>query len=126
MLDCEFTESGINALCQPSRVDSELVLPSWVITRYEVGLDNKIRSGFFSNVYKGVWHDHVVAIKVLAETILHHLFTHKVAIWKKLSHPNVVKLLSALSTMGDPPWFFISPYYANGSLVMYLKGLEPD
>ena len=23
----------------------------------------------------------------------------------------------------DPPWFFVSPYYKNGSLVTYLKGL---
>ena len=45
------------------------------------------------------------------------------SIWTKLQHPNVLELLGASSASGDPPWFFVSPYYKNGSLVTYLKGL---
>ena len=29
----------------------------------------------------------------------------------------------ASSASSDPPWFFVSPYCKNGSLVSYLKGL---
>ena len=45
------------------------------------------------------------------------------SIWKTLQHPNVLELLGASSASSDPPWFFVSPYYKNGSLVSYLKGL---
>lgn len=47
----------------------------------------------------------------------------QVSIWKTLQHPNVLELLGASSASSDPPWFFVSPYYRNGSLVTYLKGL---
>ena len=47
----------------------------------------------------------------------------QIAIWKSLSHPNVLELLGASSASSDPPWFFVSPYCKNGSLVSYLKGL---
>ena len=43
--------------------------------------------------------------------------------WKSLSHPNVLELLGASSALSEPPWFFVSPYMKNGSLVSYLKGL---
>ena len=35
----------------------------------------------------------------------------------------MLELLGASSASSDPPWFFVSPYYKNGSLVTYLKGL---
>ena len=80
-------------------------VPNWTITRYEVELDEKIGIGFFSDVYKGQWHGHTVAIKVLAETTPRKLFVHEIGIWKKLDHPNVLELLGASSATFDPPWF---------------------
>ncbi|KAA1466979.1 hypothetical protein DENSPDRAFT_63475 [Dentipellis sp. KUC8613] len=123
-LDREFMEGGIDALRRLSQGTELVPLPSWTITRYEVDLEEKIGIGFFSDVYKGVWREHTVAIKVLAETTPRKLFVHEISIWKTLSHPNVLELLGASSASGDPPWFFVSPYYSNGSLVSYLKGLE--
>ena len=35
----------------------------------------------------------------------------------------MLELLGASSASSDPPWFFVSPYYRNGSLATYLKGL---
>lgn len=35
----------------------------------------------------------------------------------------MLELLGASSTSSEPPWFFVSPYMKNGSLVSYLKGL---
>ncbi|KAI9060336.1 hypothetical protein FKP32DRAFT_1656183 [Trametes sanguinea] len=46
-----------------------------------------------------------------------------VSIWKTLQHPNVLELLGASSASSEPPWFFVSPYLRNGSLVSFLKGL---
>ena len=122
-LDREFMESGIDSLrrLSISRGETNLSLPPWTITRYEVDREEKIGIGFFSDVYRGHWRNRIVAIKVLAQTTPRQLFVHEVKIWKTLKHPNVVELLGASSTTGDPPWFFVSPYYKNGSLVKYLK-----
>jgi len=32
-----------------------------MITWYKVDLDKKISFRFFSDMYKGIWHDHIVA-----------------------------------------------------------------
>jgi len=48
----------------------------------------------------------------------------EIGIWKTLSHPNVLQLYGASSTTGDPPWFFVSPYLKNGTLVEHLKRVE--
>ena len=85
-------------------------MPSWTITRYEVELDEKIGIGFFSDVYKGRWRAHTVAIKVLAETTPRKLFVHEIGIWKKLEHPHVLELLGASSATCDPPWFRAPPF----------------
>ena len=103
-LDREFIETGIDALRRLSQ-GTDLTVPNWTITRYEVELDEKIGIGFFSDVYKGQWHGHTVAIKVLAETTPRKLFVHEIGIWKKLDHPNVLELLGASSATCDPPWF---------------------
>ncbi|EMD32697.1 hypothetical protein CERSUDRAFT_143220 [Gelatoporia subvermispora B] len=120
-LDREFIETGIDALRRLSGL--EVSLPSWTITRYEVDREEKIGIGFFSDVYRGTWRGRTVAIKVLAETTPRQLFVNEVEIWKSLQHPNVLELLGASSTSGDPPWFFVSPYLKNGSLPSYLRGL---
>ena len=48
----------------------------------------------------------------------------EMGIWKTLRHPNVVPLYGASSASGDPPWFFVSPYMKNGSIVSHLKRIE--
>lgn len=94
------------------------------VSSYEVDREQKIGIGFFSDVYKGTWKGKTVAIKVLAETTPRKLFVHEVEIWKTLKHPNVLELYGASSASGDPPWFFVSPYLKNGSLVEHLKRLD--
>ncbi len=89
--------------------------------RFEVDRDQKIGIGFFSDVYKGTWRGRTVAIKVLADITPRELFRREVTIWKTLKHPNVLELYGASSTTGDPPWFFVSPYEKNGSLVDFLR-----
>ncbi|KAF8805001.1 hypothetical protein BYT27DRAFT_7193708 [Phlegmacium glaucopus] len=122
-LDREFIESGIDALRRMSR-GLGTSLPSWTITKYEVDRDTKIGIGFFSDVYRGTWRGQTVAIKVLAESTPRDLFVREIGIWKTLRHPNVLKLFGASSASGDPPWFFVSSYMKNGSIVEYLKRVE--
>ncbi|TFK45230.1 hypothetical protein OE88DRAFT_1640190 [Heliocybe sulcata] len=121
-LDREFIEGGLEALKRMSRgAEGALGLPSWTITRYEVDREEKIGIGYFSDVYRGTWRGRAVAIKCLAQTTPRLMFVHETRIWKTLDHPNVLPLLGASSASGDPPWFFVSPYCKNGSLVEYLK-----
>ncbi|KAH9011512.1 kinase-like domain-containing protein, partial [Lactarius hengduanensis] len=122
-LDREFIETGIGALRRLSK-GTDLFLPSWTITRYEIDLEAKVGVGFFSDVYRGTWLKRTVAVKVLAETTPRKIFVHEVEIWKSLYHPNVLELFGASSARGEPPWFLVSKYYPRGSLVKYLKGLS--
>jgi abelson tyrosine-protein kinase 1 len=108
-LDREFIETGIDALRRLSK-GTDLRLPSWTITRYEVDLEAKVGFGFFSDVYRGTWRQHTVAIKVLAEMTPRKIFVHEVEIWKKLYHPNVLELLGASSATCDPPWFLVRTF----------------
>ena len=123
-LDREFLESGIEALTRMSK-GTELSLPPWTITKWEVDREEKIGIGYFSDVYKGTWRGMAVAIKMLSPTTSRKLFVHEVEIWRTLLHPNVLELFGASSTSGEPPWFFVSPYMKHGSLVRYLKNVEP-
>ena len=108
---------------------ASIIKPPSLLThsiRYEVDREEKIGIGFFSDVFKGSWRGHAVAIKVLAESTPRKLFVREIGIWKTLRHPNVLRLYGASSATGDPPWFFVSPYLKNGSLVEYLKRIEHD
>ena len=129
-VDRQFMQSSVEALHRLSASGgNQVFLPSWTITRYEVDLQEKIGIGFFSNVYRGTWNNRTVAIKVLLNETPRKLFVREVEIWKTLNHPNVLELYGASSTTADPPWFLVSPYCQNGSLVGFLQGLpgkDPD
>lgn len=105
-LDREFIQTGIGALRRLSK-GADLGLPSWTITRFEIDLEAKVGVGFFSNVYRGTWRNHTVAVKVLSETTPRKIFLREVGIWKSLYHPNVLELFGASSASGDPPWFLV-------------------
>ena len=105
-LDREFIETGIDALRRLSK-DTDLGLPSWTITRFEIDLEEKVGVGFFSDVHRGTWRGQAVAVKVLAETTPRKVFLREVGIWKSLYHPNVLKLHGASSASGEPPWFLV-------------------
>ena len=110
-LDHEFIVTGIGALRRLSK-GTDLGLPSWTITRFEIDLEERVGFGFFSDVYRGTWRKHTVAVKVLAETTPRNIFLREVEIWKSLYHPNVLELFGASSTSGEPPWFLVrgSPF----------------
>ena len=46
----------------------------------------------------------------------------QIAIWKSLSHPNVLELLGASSASSDPPWLFIGAQRAQDGV----RGLGPE
>ena len=105
-LDHEFIVTGIEALRRLSK-GVDLGLPSWTITWFEVELEKQVGFGSFSDVFRGTWRKHTVAIKVLDKTTPQKIFLREVNIWKSLYHPNVLKLFGASSASGDPPWFLV-------------------
>ena len=105
-LDREFIVTGIDALRRLSK-GTDLGLPSWTITWFEVDLEAKVGFGAFSDVYRGKWREHTVAVKVLAETTPRNIFLREVKIWKSLYHSNVLELFGASSASGEPPWFLV-------------------
>jgi abelson tyrosine-protein kinase 1 len=106
MLDREFIVTGIEALRRLSK-GTDLGLPSWTITWLEIDLEKQVGFGSFSDVFRGTWRKHTVAIKVLDKTTPPKIFLREVKIWKSLYHPNVLKIFGASSTSGDPPWFLV-------------------
>jgi abelson tyrosine-protein kinase 1 len=113
-LDREFIETGIGALRRLSK-GADLGLPSWTITRFEIDLEERVGVGFFSDVYRGTWREHTVAVQVLTETTPRKIFLREVGIWKSLYHPNVLELFGASSASGEPPWFLVREgiYFMN-------------
>ena len=45
-------------------------------------------------------------------------------VWKSLRYPNVLTLFGASSATDKPPWFFVSSYMENNTLVHFLKHLS--
>ena len=120
----EFLESGIEALRRMGR-GAELLLPSWAITQWEIDLE-ETETAHFPATCKGTWRGKAVAIRMLAPTIPRKFFIRGAEIWKSLSHPNVLELFGASLTSEEPPWFFVSPHMKHGSLVKYLRNVEPQ
>jgi len=112
--DCEFVMTRIDALRRLSK-GTDLGLPSWTITWFEVDLGPRVGFGFFSEVFRGTWRKHTVAIKVLDKTAPRKTFLREMEIWKSLHHPNVLKLLAR-------PARAVCKYYSQGNLVNYLNG----
>jgi abelson tyrosine-protein kinase 1 len=104
--DREFVVTGIDAL-RPLSKGTDLGLPSWTITQFEVELEEKVGFGSFSEVFRGTWRKHTVAVKVLDKTTPRKIFLREVKIWKSLHHPNVLELFGASSASGEPPWFLV-------------------
>ncbi|KAG1773238.1 hypothetical protein EV702DRAFT_1131100 [Suillus placidus] len=101
-------------------------LPSWTITRYEVDRFEMIGQGSFSRVYAGSWRNRAVAIKVLHDFTPASTFRREVELWRRLRHPQVVRMFGASSAHGSKPWFIVSELYERGSLVEWLLTAARD
>lgn len=85
-----------------------------------------IGQGSFSRVYAGSWRDRLVAIKVLHDFTPASTFRREVELWRRLKHPQVVRMFGASSAHGSKPWFIVSELYERGSLVEWLLTMARD
>ncbi|KAK2110354.1 Protein-tyrosine kinase 6 [Saguinus oedipus] len=95
----------------------------WERPREEFTLCRKLGSGYFGEVFEGLWKDRVqVAIKVISRDNLLHQQTlqSEIQAMKKLRHKHILALYAVVS-MGDPV-YIITELMAKGSLLELLRG----
>ncbi|XP_054433519.1 protein-tyrosine kinase 6 [Pteronotus mesoamericanus] len=94
----------------------------WERPREEFTLCRKLGSGYFGEVFEGLWKGQVrVAVKVIArDDLLHqHVFQAEVQAMKKLRHKHILALY-AVASLGDPV-YIITELMAKGSLLELLR-----
>ncbi|KAM6163111.1 protein-tyrosine kinase 6 [Rhynchocyon petersi] len=94
----------------------------WERPREEFSLCRKLGSGYFGEVFEGLWKEQVrVAVKVIArDDLLHqHTFEAEIRAMKKLRHKHILALY-AVASMGDPV-YIITELMPKGNLLELLR-----
>ncbi|KAG5234126.1 hypothetical protein OIU77_000528 [Salix suchowensis] len=103
----------------------------WSADMSQLFIGNKFASGRHSRIYRGVYKQIDVAIKLISQpeedenlaTMLENHFTSEVALLLRLRHPNIITFVAACK---KPPVFcIITEYLAGGSLRKFLHQQEP-
>ncbi|XP_022736848.1 serine/threonine-protein kinase HT1-like [Durio zibethinus] len=103
----------------------------WSADMSQLFIGNKFASGRHSRIYRGIYKQRDVAIKLISqpeedENLANYLekqFISEVALLFHLRHPNIITFVAACK---KPPVFcIITEYLAGGSLKKYLHQQEP-
>ncbi|KAF5734754.1 Serine/threonine-protein kinase HT1 [Tripterygium wilfordii] len=103
----------------------------WSADMSQLLVGNKFASGRHSRIYRGIYKQRDVAIKLVSQpeedvdlaAVLDKQFTSEVALLFRLQHPNIITFIAACK---KPPVFcIITEYLAGGSLRKYLHHQEP-
>ncbi|KAL8097951.1 hypothetical protein AgCh_030901 [Apium graveolens] len=103
----------------------------WSADMSQLLIGNKFASGRHSRIYRGIYKDRDVAIKLISQpeedvelaAFLEKQFTSEVVMMFGLSHPNVITFFAACKKA--PVFCIITEYLAGGSLRAYLHQQEP-
>lgn len=103
----------------------------WSADMSQLLIGNKFASGRHSRIYRGIYKDRDVAIKLISQpeedgelaAFLEKQFTSEVAMMFRLNHPNVITFFAACKKA--PVFCIITEYLAGGSLRAYLHQQEP-
>lgn len=93
----------------------------WEIDKSEIVLKERLGSGNFGDVFKGVWNKRTpVAVKTLKTgTMEVEKFLEEAAIMKKLRHPKLVTLFAVCTR--QEPIYIVTELMQNGCLLNYLR-----
>ncbi|XP_057517288.1 serine/threonine/tyrosine-protein kinase HT1-like [Amaranthus tricolor] len=103
----------------------------WSADMSQLFIGNKFASGRHSRIYRGIYKQRDVAIKLISQpeedpdlaSKIEHEFASEVALLFRLTHPNIITFFAACK---KPPVFcIITEYMAGGSLRKYLHQQEP-
>ncbi|XP_026549215.1 protein-tyrosine kinase 6-like, partial [Notechis scutatus] len=95
---------------------------NWERPKEEFRLIRKLDSGYFGQVYEGLWKEKVkVAIKVLqrADLTCQDTFRNEIEALRLLKHKNILSLY-AICSAGDPV-YIITEIMTKGNLLAFLR-----
>ncbi|XP_074375948.1 serine/threonine/tyrosine-protein kinase HT1-like [Apium graveolens] len=103
----------------------------WGADMSQLFIGSKFASGRHSRIYRGVYKDRDVAIKLISQpeedgelaAVLEKQFNSEVSMMFRLQHPNVITFFAACKKA--PVFCIITEYLAGGSLRAYLHQQEP-
>ncbi|PSR89587.1 Serine/threonine-protein kinase [Actinidia chinensis var. chinensis] len=103
----------------------------WSADMSQLLIGNKFASGRHSRIYRGVYKQRDVAIKLISQpeedrdlaNLVEKQFTSEVASLFRLHHPNIITFVAACKK--NPVFCIITEYLAGGSLRKYLHQQEP-
>ncbi|CBY20990.1 unnamed protein product [Oikopleura dioica] len=92
----------------------------WEVNHRDIQLIDKLGSGMFGEVWKGIWNGRVdVAVKKMKPGSMDpEAFKDEATVMKTLRHPRLVSLFAVCSA---EPLMIITEIMTNGSLLTYLK-----
>ncbi|KAJ1703649.1 hypothetical protein LUZ63_003428 [Rhynchospora breviuscula] len=103
----------------------------WMADMSQLFIGNKFASGSNSRIYRGIYKQRAVAIKMVKipeqdekrRETLEREFNSEVAFLSRLYHPNIVQFIAACKK--PPVYCIITEYMSQGTLRMYLHKKEP-
>jgi len=103
-------------------IDSKKDNNVWDIPYTSLNLGSKIGQGAYGEVFKGLWRNQEVAVKMMKGELAISEFMEEAQLMLRLRpHDNVVLFLGVCKD----PFCVVLKYYAMGSLYRYLKSEEP-
>lgn len=97
---------------------NHLMVDEWELPKEEFTLGEELGSGFFADVYKGRWKNHInVAIKIIkSDTEMNHReFQREVQILKNLRHRHLISLFAVCTA--SVPFYIVTELMEKGSLL---------
>ncbi|XP_048536000.1 serine/threonine/tyrosine-protein kinase HT1-like [Triticum urartu] len=103
----------------------------WMADLSQLFLGNKFASGSNSRIYRGIYRQRAVAVKMVRlperdedrRRALEDQFNSEVTFLSRLRHPNVVQFVAACKR--PPVYCIITEYMSQGTLRMYLHNKDP-
>ncbi|XP_056279436.1 protein-tyrosine kinase 6b isoform X1 [Pseudoliparis swirei] len=115
--------------CKRKRPDiqdlNHFTVDEWELPKEEFTLEEELGSGYFADVYRGRWKNHInVAIKIIKSDseLNHREFQREVQILKSLRHRHLISLFATCTA--SAPYYIITELMEKGSLLSFLRGPE--
>ncbi|XP_059189268.1 protein-tyrosine kinase 6b [Centropristis striata] len=104
---------------------NHFTVDDWELPKEEFSLEEELGSGYFADVYRGRWKNHInVAIKIIKSDseLNHREFQREVQILKSLRHRHLISLFAICTA--SAPYYIITELMEKGSLLSFLRGPE--